>query len=52
MSFPVPVHDDMLDSLARLFEPDLDLIWPKAAPVNDGYRSKGNGGRPLDPYDF
>jgi len=52
MGFPVPVHDDMLDSLARLFEPDLDLIWPKAAPVNDGYRSKGNGGKPLDPYDF
>ncbi len=26
--FPVPVHDDMLDSLARLDEPDLQLIWP------------------------
>ena len=27
--FPVPIHDDMLDALARLLEPDLDLIWPK-----------------------
>lgn len=28
MSFPVPVHDDMLDSLARICEPDLPLDWP------------------------
>jgi predicted phage terminase large subunit-like protein len=28
-AFPVPVHDDMLDALARIAEPDLDLIWPK-----------------------
>jgi predicted phage terminase large subunit-like protein len=28
-SFPVSQHDDMLDALARLFEPDLTLIWPK-----------------------
>ncbi len=28
-AFPVPHHDDMLDSLARLFEPDLYLEWPK-----------------------
>lgn len=27
--FPVPVHDDMLDALARLVEPDLPLIWPQ-----------------------
>lgn len=29
VSFPVPLHDDMLDALARLMEPDLDLVWPK-----------------------
>jgi len=29
LAFPVPVHDDMLDSLARLFDPDLILTWPK-----------------------
>lgn len=26
--FPVPVHDDLLDALARLAEPDLSLPWP------------------------
>jgi phage terminase large subunit-like protein len=28
MAFPVPLHDDMLDSLARIAEPDLPLKWP------------------------
>jgi predicted phage terminase large subunit-like protein len=29
--FPVPVHDDMLDALARLLDPDPDLalVWPE-----------------------
>jgi predicted phage terminase large subunit-like protein len=27
--FPVGLHDDMLDSLARIAEPDLKLTWPK-----------------------
>lgn len=27
--FPVGRHDDMLDGLARLMEPDLDLNWPR-----------------------
>ena len=26
--FPVSIHDDMLDGLARLIEPDYPLIWP------------------------
>lgn len=26
--FPVSIHKDMLDSLARIAEPDLKLIWP------------------------
>jgi predicted phage terminase large subunit-like protein len=26
--FPVSVHDDMLDALARLIEPEFPLIWP------------------------
>jgi len=26
--FPVPVHDDMLDAMARLIEPDHPLVWP------------------------
>ena len=28
-AFPVPIHDDMLDALARIAEPDLPLVWPK-----------------------
>ncbi|MGE5509627.1 MAG: hypothetical protein ACM31O_00065 [Bacteroidota bacterium] len=28
MAFPVPVHDDMLDDLARIAEPELTLQWP------------------------
>lgn len=28
MAFPVGVHDDMMDALARLMEPDLKLVWP------------------------
>jgi len=27
--FPVGLHDDLLDSLARIAEPDLKLVWPK-----------------------
>lgn len=29
LGFPVGVHDDMLDALARLLEPDFPLIWPR-----------------------
>ena len=28
LAFPVGLHDDMLDSLARMEEPDLRLLWP------------------------
>jgi predicted phage terminase large subunit-like protein len=35
--FPVPVHDDMLDSFARLFEPELPLIWPDEEAVSGSY---------------
>jgi predicted phage terminase large subunit-like protein len=45
-AFPVGLHDDMLDSLARICEPDLDLLWPTETkptytppPVSDGDRS-------------
>lgn len=37
-SFPVPLHDDMLDALARIAEPDMPLIWPKLAAVDDQYK--------------
>ena len=29
MAFPVGLHDDALDALARIAEPELALIWPK-----------------------
>lgn len=29
-AFPVGSHDDMLDCLSRITEPDLPLVWPKA----------------------
>ncbi len=28
MAFPVGLHDDLFDALARIAEPDLDLVWP------------------------
>lgn len=33
-AFPVPLHDDMLDALARIEEPGLDLTWPKEGSMN------------------
>lgn len=32
-AFPVGLHDDMLDALARIAEPDLKLTWPKEERV-------------------
>ena len=29
LAFPVGQHDDMLDSLARICEPKMDLVFPK-----------------------
>lgn len=28
LAFPAGIHDDMLDGLSRIVEPDLDLVWP------------------------
>ena len=33
-SFPVGLHDDMLDALARIAEPDMKLVWPKEEKVS------------------
>lgn len=35
LAFPVSTHDDMLDALARIEEPDLDLTWPKQEEPED-----------------
>jgi predicted phage terminase large subunit-like protein len=44
VAFPVAGHDDMMDSLSRIAEPDLALVWPKGeieAPRRDRYAYKG-----------
>ncbi len=42
MAFPVPVHDDMLDALARIAEPDLTLDWPMAEEEPERYNRYGS----------
>lgn len=41
--FPVCVHDDMLDGLARLFEPDeeLALVWPESSDFDQVTEPEG-----------
>jgi phage terminase large subunit-like protein len=44
-AFPVGLHDDMLDSLSRIAEPDLKLTWPKEEappPAPPARRSHGS----------
>lgn len=38
-AFPVGLHDDMLDSLARIAEPDLSVSWPMD-PLADGAQTE------------
>ena len=42
LSFPVSVHDDMLDCQSRIIDPDLNALWPKATykDENDRYASR------------
>jgi predicted phage terminase large subunit-like protein len=35
VAFPVGIHDDMLDALSRIAEPELRLIWPREQKVVD-----------------
>lgn len=45
LAFPVSAHDDMLDALARIAEPDLSLIFPMVETEPDKYsRKKTNRG--------
>ena len=47
VAFPVSIHDDMLDSLARLLEPDIPLTWPKGEktqPAEPRYSLKKHRG--------
>lgn len=46
VAFPVGVHDDMLDAIARIVDPDLPVVWPKGEVKEDRYtrREKEYGG--------
>jgi predicted phage terminase large subunit-like protein len=44
-AFPVGVHDDMLDALSRICEPDLPLRWPEPLEQDDIDRYDGRYGR-------
>lgn len=35
VAFPVGIHDDMMDALSRIAEPDLSLVWPMMATVRN-----------------
>lgn len=48
MAFPFGLHDDLLDSLSRICEPDLSLVWPmeekpkEKPPVQHHYQGPGS----------
>ena len=46
LAFPVGRHDDMIDALARLIEPDLSLTWPTSTVEHkkDRYQIKDHQG--------
>lgn len=37
LPFPVGIHDDAMDALSRIAEPDLKLVWPKEEPMSLPY---------------
>jgi hypothetical protein len=43
-AFPVPVHDDMLDCMARILDEDLGATFPQAAEVEDYDYKESSGG--------
>lgn len=51
-AFPVSIHDDMLDALARIAEPDLTLAWPIDRPATllqfETQFTHSSGGRRAD----
>jgi phage terminase large subunit-like protein len=38
LAFPVPIHDDMLDCQSRIFDPNMNIIFPRMAQ-NERYYS-------------
>ena len=39
-AFPVGLHDDMLDALARILDPEMTVMWPKQIETPDRYDLK------------
>lgn len=39
-AFPVGLHDDMLDAIARILDEEMNLVWPKQVKEPDKYRRK------------
>lgn len=39
-AFPVGLHDDMLDAIARILDEEMNLVWPKLIKEPDKYRRK------------
>lgn len=40
LNFPVSLHDDLLDALARITDSDMQLRWPKLIEKRDRYAGK------------
>jgi predicted phage terminase large subunit-like protein len=40
LAFPGPKHDDALDALARIAEPDMPIVWPKGADEDEESRDR------------
>lgn len=40
LAFPVPLHDDMLDAMARILDEDLGAVWPQIDSLPEKYKSK------------
>ena len=43
-AFPVGLHDDGLDMMSRILEPDLKLIWPKEVVVTEEPQRRSSRG--------
>lgn len=43
LSFPVSQHDDMLDTLARINDEDMKIVWPKIIDDEDYYYDAPQG---------
>lgn len=44
-AFPVPVHDDMLDCMARILDEKLGALFPKSRPPDDDAYASGSSYR-------